>query len=301
MLILDIGNSAIKATDGERETLTPSVVGEAQQVWTDQQLWQVNGQFIGADAITYGKFVDYSLRERKSDQRTLSTLVEYNLCLYPLEKEIVFLLPFLNFHEEKATLIEMFNKPHFIKYQVGDQNGARAFLPKMVNALPQGFVAGMDWLLDEDGVERDKKMLAKNILIVDIGFLTVNYIFLSRGKVVQNKSFSSLNGMHIIYDRITAETGQNIYEIDLVNSKASLSPLYASLSRVIQTDIESHYRLSDIGLYLMCGGGSEPTFDHIPYENKILHGDVFSNARGGRKVANRLWGIEPGHSEAMAN
>lgn len=41
MLILDVGNSSIKATDGEREILTPSVVGEAQPAWTDQQLWQV--------------------------------------------------------------------------------------------------------------------------------------------------------------------------------------------------------------------------------------------------------------------
>ena len=147
----------------------------------------------------------------------------------------------------------------------------------------------MDFLLDGNGIERDKKVLAKNILIVDIGFLTVNYIFLSRGKVVQNKSFSSLNGMHIIYDRISSETGRNIYEIDLFTEQSSIKPLYASLARVIQTDIESHYRLGDIGLYLMCGGGAIPTFDHLPWENKVLHGDVFANSRGGLKVARRLW------------
>lgn len=301
MLILDIGNSSVKATDGQLETLTPSVVGEAQQVWTDQQLWQVNGQYIGDDALTYGKFVDYSLRERKSDQRTLTTLVQYNLCLYPDEKEIVFLLPFSNFYEEKAALITMFNTPSVIKYKIGDQEYSRFFVPRMVNALPQGFCAGMDWLLDEDGVERDKKVLAKNILIVDIGFLTVNYIFLSRGKVVQNKSFNSLNGMHIIYDRIASETGRNIYEIDLFTERSSMKPLYASLARVIQTDIESHYRLGDIGLYLMCGGGATPTFEQLPWENKVLHGDVFSNSRGGLKVARRLWATKLGRSEGMTN
>jgi hypothetical protein len=157
----------------------------------------------------------------------------------------------------------------------------------------------MDWLLDENGIERDKKVLAKNILIVDIGFLTVNYIFLSRGKVVQNKSFSSLNGMHVIYDKISTSTGQNIYEIN--QHDLSLAPLYASLARVIQTDIESHYRLGDIGLYLMCGGGAGPTYEHLPWENKVLHGDVFGNARGGMKVAKRLWGTERGHSEATVN
>lgn len=295
MLILDVGNSAIKATDGERETLTPSTIGEAQPVWTDQQLWQVGGQFVGQDAITYGKFVDYSLRERKSDQRTLETLVQYNLCLYPAEKEIVFLLPFSNFHEEKSALITMFSKPSVIKYKIGDQEHSRFYVPRFVNALPQGFCAGMDWLLGDNGIERDKKILAKNILIVDIGFLTVNYIFLSRGKVVQNKSFSSLNGMHILYDKISASTGQNIYEID--QRDPSLSPLYASLARVIQTDTESHYRLGDIGLYLMCGGGAGPAFKYLPWENKVLHGDVLSNARGGLKVARRLWGTERGRLE----
>lgn len=297
MLILDIGNSAIKATDGQRETLTPSVVGEVQPVWTEKQLWEVNGQYIGEDALTYGKFVDYSLRERKSDQRTLSTLVQYNLCRYPDEKEIVFLLPFSNFHEEKSRLIEMFNKPTHIKYKIGDQEHSRLYIPR-VNALPQGFCAGMDYLLDENGVERDKKLLAKNILIVDIGFLTVNYIYLSRGKVVQNKSFSSLNGVHIIYDKITTSTGQNLYEIDKDNPL--LQPLYASLSRVIQTDIESHYRLGDIGLYLIAGGGAGPTFEHLPWENKVLHGGVFGNARGGMKVAKRLW-QRAGRSEGIVS
>ena len=297
MLILDIGNSSIKATDGRLETLTQSIVGEAQPVWTDQQLWQVGGQFIGEDAITYAKFIDYSLRERKSDQRTLSTLVQYNLCRYPNENEIVFLLPFSNFHEEKSALIAIFNKPSVIKYKVGDQEHSRFFVPRLVNALPQGFCVGMDYLLDENGIERDKKVLSKNILIVDIGFLTVNYILLSRGKVVQNKSFSSLNGVHILYDRIAAQTGQNIYEINQVNEKAFLSPLYPSLARVIQTDIESHYRLGDIDLYLVTGGGAVPTFNFLPWEHKVLHGAVFGNARGGMKVARRLWATEHGRSE----
>lgn len=301
MFILDVGNSSIKATDGERETLTPSIVGEVQPVWTDQQLWEVDGQFIGEDALTYGKFVDYSLRERKSDQRTLETLVKYNLCWYPVEREIVFLLPFSNFNEEKVRIINTFSIPMNINYKIGDQDHTRLYIPKMVNALPQGFCAGMDYLLDEYGIERDKKILAKNILIVDIGFLTVNYIFLSRGKVVQNKSFSSLNGVHILYDRIAAQTGQNIYEINHSNERSYLSPLYPSLARVVQADIESHYRLGDIGLYLICGGGSEPTFEHFPWKNKVLHGDQFGNARGGRKVANRLWGTKHGRLEETAN
>lgn len=270
MLIIDQGNSAIKATDGEREIIVPSIIGPAQEAFANHNIATFRGYYIGEDALHYAQFVNYSLCELKSEQRTLEILVGYILSQYPNETEITFIIPFSNFHQEKQRMIETFSD-----YKV--------------NALPQGFCALMDFLTDANGEIRDKKFLSKPILVEDIGFGNTNLIYFSRGKVNQNLSFSTMNGMHLIYNKVAAATGRNIYEIDLTVGIEDIKPLYASLASVLQTDIESHYRLSDIGLHFVCGGGSSAVYPHIPWENKILHPSQFGNARGGLKVARKLW------------
>lgn len=301
MLIIDPGNSYIKATDGKRETLTPSIIGEAQEVFTDKKLWQVDGNFIGEDAATYAKFIDYSLRELKSEQRTLSTLVKFILCQYPEEREVVFTLPFSNFHSEKNKMIDQFSIPQAIKYKIGPKEDQRLYIPRFVNALPQGFCAMMDYLLDDNGEVKDKKLLSKTVLGIDAGFGNMNLILLVQGKVVQNLSFSTLNGMHLLYNQVANRTYRNVYEIDHWDSADLLAPLYPSLARVAQTDVETRYRLSDIGLFLILGGAGNAIFNYLPWSNKELHGDQFGNVRGAWKVAKKLWGIKSGLSEAIAN
>lgn len=281
MLIIDPGNSSIKSTDGTTELIIPSIIGPIQEAFAQRPIPTFAGHYIGEDALHYAQYVTYSLSELKSNQRTLEILVGYILSQYPKETEITFILPFSNFHDEKRKMIEMF--PDY-----------------RVNALPQGFCALMDFLLDDESKVIDKKLLEKPILVSDIGFGNTNLIYFSRGKVNQNLSFSTLNGMHLIYNKVASQTGRNIYEIDLTVGIDSLKPLYPSLASVLQTDIESHYRLSDIALHFICGGGSNAVFDHLPWQNKILHPSQFSNARGGLKVAMKLWG-EHGHSEQMTS
>lgn len=274
----------------------PAVIGEVQEVWTEVKPFQIDGYFVGEDALNYSRFHSYSLAEAKSEQRTLPVLVKYALCHYPEEREIVFLLPYSNFFEEKAKVINMFDKNLLIKCQEDEH----LFLPSRVNALPQGFCAGMDYLIDDNGEPYDKEVLVKNILIIDIGFLNTHYLFLRRGKVIQELSFASENGMHLIYKAISAKTGRDIYKIDSWDGVQSLEPLYPQLAGVIQKDVETHYRLKDIGLILLVGGGSSAVCEHLPYEPKILHPSQFGGVRGGAKVARKLWG-SPIVSEATAN
>lgn len=284
MLIIDPGNSTIKATNGIRETITPSIIGPSQDVFAHKSIPTISGYFVGEDALHYADHIEYSLRELKSEQRTLEILIKYTLSLYPAEKEIVLILPFSNFFSEKERLIKAFRKDF------------------TVHTLPQGFCALMDWLLDESGneVEACKEYFSRPILVSDVGFGTINHIYFNRGRVNQNLSFSSLNGMHLIYSKIAAATGKNIYEVDLTLGADAVKPLYGSLASVLQTDIDSHYRLRDIGLHFICGGGGSALFPYIPWESKILHPSQFANVRGGLKVARKLWG-STGHSVAISN
>lgn len=280
MIIIDPGNSAVKATDGKKELIVPSIIGPVQEAFSQKDIPQIDGYYVGEDALHYASVVDYSLRELKSEQRTLEILVKYVFTQYPAESEVVFILPFSNFFDEKRELVKAFGNQY------------------TVNALPQGFCTLMDWLTNENGEIKDKKLLAKPILVEDIGFGNTNLIYFNRGKVNQNLSFSTMNGMHLIYNKVASATGRNIYEIDMTVGIEAVSPLYASLASVLQTDIESHYRLGDIGSHLVCGGGSSAVYDYLPWENKILHPSQFGNARGGLKVARKLWG-ERGRSVAI--
>lgn len=279
MLIIDPGNSSVKVTDGKRELIFPSIIGPAQEIFSEKNVTQIEGYYVGEDAFSYASVVDYSLCELKSEQRTLNILIKYALAQFPREKDIVFVLPYSNFFDEKRKLIEMFS----------DYN---------VNALPQGFCALMDFLTDDKGEVVDKKMLKRPILVEDIGFGNTNLIYFSGGKVNHNLSFSTLNGMRVIYSKAAASTGRNIYEIDLTSGRDSLKPLYPSLASVLQSDVESRYRLSDISLHLVCGGGSNAIFDHLPWTNKLLHSSQFGNVRGGMKVGRKLWG-SAGHLEVV--
>lgn len=291
MLIIDPGNSYYKITDGQRETIYPAVIGAAQDVWTEEPLLQVEQHYIGKTALDYCRFQEYTLDESKSAQRTLLILTKYALTQYPEESQIVFLLPYSNFFEEKKRIVEMFVKPTAISYQLGDEKHQLDFKPSLVTALPQTYCAAMDYLLDDDATPKDKKQAAQNILVIGVGFLNTHYIFLKNGNVVRDLSFSSLNGMHLIYKAFSDATGRNVYQIDSWDGINALKPLHQALAGVIQTDIETHYRRKDIGLFLFVEGGAEAVYNLMPYDNKAIHPGQFSNVRGGLKVAMKLWHI----------
>lgn len=268
MLIIDPGNSYYKVSDGLTETIYPAVIGEVEDAWSEKSLPVIDGYHVGIDALNHTRYRLYSLQESKSEQSTLPILVKYAQLLYPDETELLFVLPYSNFKQEKAKILEMYP-------------GSRA--------LPQTYCAAMDFILEKDGSPKEKIIYKKNVLAIGIGFLNTHYIFLHNGNTVRDLSFPSENGVHRIYRAYGSRTGREIYQIDSWDGWEAVVPLYPSLARIIQTDIESHYRLKDIDMFLLLEGGSGPIFDYFPYDKKILHPDQFSNVRGAIKVANGLW------------
>lgn len=288
MLFWDCGNSYGKARDSfGKEMKVLSLTSKSQDTFTEKKLWKIDGQYIGEDAIIHGNTQDFSLDQIKTEQSTFKTLTKYILCNYPNENKIVFLFPFESYFSEKKKIESMFSQDMNIIYYIGEEPKVHSFKPELIKSLPQGYCAGMDYFLDENG--KTIKEIPNVVLIVDIGFGTVNYIYLLRGTLVREMSKTTDNGMHQIYRRFTQ--GHKIYEIDLYNGYKSLNPLYPDLTTLIKSDITTLYNHRAIDQFVFVGGGADAVFEYIPWNNKILHSGQFTNVRGASKaVKNLSWG-----------
>lgn len=296
MLFWDCGNSYGKALNTKgRELLTLSVTGKSQDTFTEKQLWEIDGKYIGEDAILYGYAQDYSLDEIKTEQSTFKTLTKYILCNYKNEDKVVFLFPFDSYFTEKKQIIEIFSKNIDIAYKIGNTAYTYNFRPTLIKSLPQGFCAGMDYFLDENG--KTKNEIPNTVLIVDVGMGTVNYIYMLKGEVIRDMSHTTDNGMHKIYKR--GLQGKKIYEVDLYNGNDSLAYLYPDLATLIKSDITTYYNPRRIDKIVVVGGGGTAIYYFLPWTNKILHKGQFSNVRGAAKVVHNLsWGKSE-YSEMM--
>jgi len=243
MLFWDCGNSYGKALNSKgRELKLLSVIGKSQPTFTEKQLWEIDGNYIGEDAILHGYAQDYSLDEIKTKQSTFKTLTKYVLCNYKNETEIVFLFPFESYFTEKKQIIEMFSRNIDIPYKVGYTTYTHSFKSSLIKSLPQGYCAGMDYFLDDDG--KAKEEIPNTALIIDIGMGTVNYIYLLRGEIIREMSHTTANGMHQIYKR--GLQGRKIYEVDLYQGFNSVAHLYPDLATLIRSDISTYYEIKKI-------------------------------------------------------
>lgn len=288
MLFWDCGNSYGKAIDTKgRELKVLSVIGKSQESFTEKQLWEIDGNYIGEDAIKHGYAQDYSLDEIKTEQSTFKTLTKYALCNYKTEDKIVFLFPFESYFTEKKQIIEMFSKRMDIVYKIGNTTYTYDFKPSLIKSLPQGFCAGMDYFLDDEG--KQKEEIPNVTLIVDVGMGTCNYIYLLKGEVIREMSHTTANGMHQIYKRDLQ--GKKIYEVDMYNGYNSIAHLYPDIATLIKSDINTYYNVKKIDKIVVVGGGGTAIYHFLPWTNKTLHKGQFSNVRGAKKVVlNLSWG-----------
>jgi len=285
MLFWDCGNSYGKALNTKgKELKVLSLIGKMQDVLTEKPLFNLDGYYIGEDAILHGYAQDYSLDEIKTEQSTFKTLTKYILCNYKNEKNIVFLFPFDSYFTEKKQIVDIFSTNIDINYNIGNNHYTHNFEPSLIKALPQGFCAGMDYFLDDNG--KPKEDIPNVTLIIDIGMGTVNYIYLLRGEVVRELSHTTSNGMHQIYKRKLQ--GRKIYEIDLYDGYNSLADLYSDVATLVRSDVATFYDIKKIDKIVIVGGGGTAIYHFFPWRNKILHKGQFTNVRGAKKVVENL-------------
>ncbi|MNX82804.1 hypothetical protein D3C86_1145460 [compost metagenome] len=167
--------------------------------------------------------------------------------------------------------------------------------------LPQGYGVAMDYLLDDEGKIRNYNHAKKNILVIDLGFYTLNLLSLNQMKIGK-ESDSYLLGVSTAYKLLQKSLHNKfgrspaIYEMDNVvlsgqyqgyDIRSLINKCFHTLAIQIQTEIDSLNNNYD--LYIIAGGAAKFIFPHIKVPNKIELGQ-FAQMNGYEKVGKRQWG-----------
>jgi plasmid segregation protein ParM len=235
---VDLGYGFVKVTDGKKDKIFPSVVGQARTlryISDDAQeqnfLKNMNviiddrEYFVGDLANRQSDVVLFSLTENRMDERISKVLLVTSLALLSDGKStnfnLVTGLPVGFFTETKQSLSQLFKGQHHITLRRNQKNeGEQTIFVNEVKVLPQPFGTLFDLILDYNGNMIDENMAASKIGIIDIGFRTTDYIVVDNLENIDRLSGSSntaLSTAYVIISEMLKEEfkiNKPIYQLD---------------------------------------------------------------------------------------
>lgn len=235
---IDLGYGFVKATDGKKDKMFPSVVGQARTLrytteeGSEQNIIKnlnvsIDGQefFVGELANRQSDVVLFSLEENRMDEKITKVLLVTSLALLAEGKTTNFNvatgLPVGFFVDTKQTLAQRFKGRHSIilrRHQKIEQE--QLLIVNEVKVLPQPFGTLFDLILDYNGTLVDENLAASKIGIIDIGFRTTDYIVVDNMENIDRFSGSSntaLSTAYIIISEMLKEEfkiTKPIYQLD---------------------------------------------------------------------------------------
>lgn len=307
---LDLGFGWTKGMLGNRKYVQPSIIGETKEMYDnsikpDDFIYN-DEYFVGKLALRHSDIKYFSMKDDKAEANTSSVLLETALGYLAGNStfNVVTGLPVKFYFKQKQALEDSFrdiNNKNKYTIKKGNRN-AISVSPKvnMFDIVPQGQGIAMDYILKDDGTIDKLSAAKKNILVVDLGFYTLNLLGLSKMEIMK-ESTSLLLGVDNAYKLIQSYMQNSIgksparYELDPFiiskeyegyNISTLINKAFKLLARQIQNEIESLNIRFDY--YLIAGGAAHLIYDYLTLDNKILL-DQLSQIRGYRKIGARLW------------
>ncbi len=237
---IDLGYGFVKISDGKKDKLFPSVVGQARNLRyvTDESPEQnminnlhvaVDGReyFVGDLANRQSDVVLFSLNESRMDESISKVLLTTALALlaegHNTNFNIVTGLPVGFFTETKQTVTQLFKGRHKIslkRNQTSDQD--YTVMVNEVKVLPEPFGSLFDLILDYTGNIVDENLAASKVGIIDIGFRTTDYIVVDNLENIDRLSGSSNTALSTAYVLISEllkeefKISKPIYQLDQI-------------------------------------------------------------------------------------
>lgn len=172
---------------------------------------------------------------------------------------------------------------------------------KECKIYPQGYGIAMSYLLDKNGKLINKHIARKKILVIDLGFYTLNLLGLDKLDIMK-ESTSLLLGVEKAYKLLrrylVEHVGKapSIYEMDQYvqsgfyegyNIKPLISKAFLSLALQVLNEVEGLNIQFDY--YFIGGGAAFQIFDALTMKNKILFGQM-AQTEGYENAGVRQWG-----------
>lgn len=227
---IDIGFGFTKATDGEKEIIFKSILGEATEIQFQDELFpRQKSEFlsIGIDSKNY--FVG-DLAERQSNVR-LFTLDQTQfiahfakiLALVTLGNlvenfdnvSVITGLPVGYYKQFKDALAAGLLGEHkfVLKKNNGEEVEKNITIGK-VRIIPQPYGSLLNMFLDEEGKVKNADFFKQKVGVIDIGFRTTDYIVSDKLKYSERGSKTTDNGVSkafsVIANKLREKSGVNI-------------------------------------------------------------------------------------------
>lgn len=312
----DIGFGWTKIKVSNNEWKQPSIIGEARQLF-DENIrpedvqYKKDGKhyFVGDLALRHSLVKYAGTVDDKAKTWTTKILLETGLGIVAPYSDICLVtgLPVDFYFNQKNNMKELLNNFNSLcNYELLVGKEKRLVNPRIIKSkiVAQPFGSAMNYVLDYNGNIKNQTEANNKILVIDIGYYTLDLLILDEMEI--GKSSCSLSGLgvdtayKIIQDALKDKFGKtpNRYELDsVVLSKqfenyditTIINRSFEALSAQINLEIKGLN--TNFNKYIVTGGCSNLIAKHLdlPQDRVIIY-DQMGNTRGYEKIGVRLWG-----------
>lgn len=312
----DIGYGWTKVTAGGITWRQPSILGETRQLFDenirDSDVQYRSGSaeyFIGDLALRHSQVKYAGTAENKAETWTTKILLEAALGITAPQANLYLVtgLPIDYYFKQRASMEELlqnFNQPQAYDLQVGRyKHTARPWILKS-KIVPQPFGSAMNYLLDSSGRMARPDDAKKKLLIIDVGYYTLDLLVMDAMEIGKESSSPAGLGVDTAYkliqDYLKDRFGKapNRYELDPYvrageYDSYNIKPLIAKAFEALgaQVDLEIATLNTTFHKYIITGGWASLIADHINVpKDRLEVFDQLGNVQGYNKIGARLWG-----------
>lgn len=295
VIIVDSGRQFVKAICGQTLRLIPSVVAPAREFRMDLNLsdpkyhWvAIDGQeyFVGALALEQSKD---AAQERDPDKTNRNNhILVVTACasfLHRSDEQVTLLTncPARDWRRQKDHIRQAFLGRYTVTKKAGPDRETVDFTIGDVKVLPEGAMAYFGYVYDDENmVQLHPEFLKANVLVLECGDQTINYISMMRG-VYRDDDCGSLDlglyNAHADVQKWLESQGVEITQSELsrviigqeaiyrgkniIDYRSALRDAYAGLVTKILNQLQSRLKFGNYQHLLLVGGGAGPLRDEL--------------------------------------
>ena len=300
---IDLGFGWTKAGFNGHFFLCPSVIGDAVKLFESPsgmdghiELWY-NDQhyFVGELAIRQATMRYFSMAANKARSDVSAILAATALAALRAGRvNLVTGLPVDYFFQYKDDLLNQLQQlPKRVRIQIGAQTYQCSLDVQQIKIVPQPLGSALSIILDSRGKTIDHRLATKKVLVVDVGFHTLDILALSGLEIIRPLSFTRSLGMAVAYKGISQDLGGlPLYEVDrlyLSNQLDYHKAAFQALARQINDEIAGMNQRFDY--YLITGGGGEKLYNWLlpGYDRILVPNAQTANVVGYQKLGAKTW------------
>lgn len=325
---IDLGYGFVKATDGDKEHIFPSVVGAARELKYQSELTSrspgvdhlvitMDGRkyFVGELAIKQSEIASRSLDQDRLEDRNTRVLLLTALALFSQWEQqsfnVVTGLPTAYYSSYKDAWVNALRGSQTVRFTVGNEEKERTIAVERVRVVPQPFGTLYDRVLNSIGNVVDTDLSKLTVGVIDVGFKTSDFAVSDGLEFIDRLSGSTTTGLSSAYS-IIAERLRNEFrinkenhELDYIVQKGEIRvagkpqdissikrEAYERVAQKIITEVESVWDHRDLDVILLTGGGGPALSDYLlpHFRNAfVVDGAQFANVRGYLKLGANLF------------